>query len=171
MALRAASARAVQLAKALGATVIGACSTQNIEMVRSISAERVIDYTREDFTRTSQRYDVVLDNISNHSLSACRRVIAPRGTYVVVGSSNHGQWLGPLARLLTTPLVSPFVRQRMVVAMARSNPTDLATLGDLMKTGDVTPVIDRTYELHQTADALRYLEQGHARGKVVVRVA
>jgi NADPH:quinone reductase-like Zn-dependent oxidoreductase len=162
---------AVQIAKALGATVIGVCSTRNVELVKSIGAARVIDYTTEDFTKAADRYDVLLDAISNHSLAACRRVLAPRGTYVVVGAASHGQWLGPLARLLTTPLSSPFVSQRMVVAMARSNAGDLAALGDLMKSGGVTPVIDRRYELHETADAIGYVARGHARGKVVVRVA
>jgi len=162
---------AVQIAKAFGATVIGVCSTHNVEMVRSIGADRVIDYTKEDFTRGTVRYDAILDTISNHSLAACRRVLSRRGTYVVVGAASHGQWLGPLARLLTTPLTSSFVSQRMVVAMARSNATDLATLGDLMESGKVTPVIDRRYELRETADAIGYVEQGHARGKVVVRVA
>jgi NADPH:quinone reductase-like Zn-dependent oxidoreductase len=162
---------AVQIAKVLGATVTGVCSTQNVEMVGSIGADRVIDYTKEDFTRTVQRYDVVLDNIGNRSLAACRRVLTPRGTYVVVGSSSRGHWLGPLPRLLTTLLMSPLVSQRMALAMTRSSPGDLAMLGDLMKTGKVTAVIDRRYDLRETADAIRYLEQGHARGKVVVNVA
>jgi len=162
---------AVQMAKVFGATVIGVCSTHNVEMVRSIGAARVIDYTKEDFTQAAQRVDVILDNISNHSLAACRRVLTPRGTYVVVGSSSPGHWLGPLARPLTTLLLSPFVAQRMSVAMTRSSPADLATLGDLMKTGKVTVVIDRRYELRETADAIRYLERGHARGKVIVGIA
>jgi NADPH:quinone reductase-like Zn-dependent oxidoreductase len=162
---------AVQIAKVFGVTVIGVCSTHNVEMVRSIGADRVIDYTKEDFTLAGRRYDVIIDNISNHSLAACRRALAPRGTYVVVGSASHGQWLGPLARLLTTPLMSPFVSQRMVVARARSRAADLATLEELIRTGKVTPVLDRTYELRDTADAIRYVERGHARGKVVVHVA
>src|SRR5262245_47244529 len=162
---------AVQMAKVIGATVIGVCSTHNVEMVRSIGAARVIDYTKEEFTQAAQRVDVILDNISNHSLAACRRVLTPRGTYVVVGSSSPGHWLGPLARPLTTLLLSPFVAQRMSVAMTRSSPADLATLGDLMKTGKVTVVIDRRYELRETADAIRYLERGHARGKVIVGIA
>jgi NADPH:quinone reductase-like Zn-dependent oxidoreductase len=162
---------AVQIAKVFDATVTGVCSTHNIQMVSSIGTDCVIDYTKEDFTQASRRYDVILDNISNHSLAACRRALAPRGTYVVVGSASHGPWLGPLARLLTTPLMSPFVSQRMVVARARSNADDLATLADLMKAGKVTSVIDRCYELRETADAVRYVELGHARGKVVVHVA
>ena len=160
---------AVQIAKMFGATVIGVCSTRNVEMVSSIGADRVIDYTKEDFTRAAQRYDVILDNISNHSLAACRRVLAPRGTYVVVGASSLG--LGPVAHLIATPLLSLLVSQRMTIAMTRRNAADLATLGDLMKTGKVTSVIDRRYQLHETADAIRYAEEGHARGKVVVHVA
>jgi NADPH:quinone reductase-like Zn-dependent oxidoreductase len=162
---------AVQLANVFGATVTGVCSTHNVEMVRSIGAGRVIDYTKEDFTRAAQRYDAILDTVSNHSLAALRRVLAPRGTYVCVGAASHGQWLGPLARLLATRLISPFVRQRMTVAMARSSAGDLATLGDLMKAGRVTPVIERGYELRETADAIRHVDHGHARGKVVIRIS
>ena len=162
---------AVQIAKTFGATVTGVCSTRNVEMVRSIGAEHVIDYTNEDFTLAAQRYDVILDTISNHSLAACRRVLTPQGTYVVVGAATHGHWLGPLARMLTIPLMAPFVRQRMTLAMARTSAADLATLGDLMNAGKLTPVIDRTYELREAAEAVGYVAQGHARGKVVVRVA
>jgi NADPH:quinone reductase-like Zn-dependent oxidoreductase len=162
---------AVQIAKVFGATVVGVCSTRNLEMVSSIGAARVIDYTKEDFTQAADRYDVLLDTISNHSLVACRRVLAPHGAYVIVGAASRGHWLGPLTRLLTTPLMSPFVTQRMVVAMTRSNAGDLATLRALMETGRVIPVIDCRYELHETAEAIRYVEHGHARGKVVVRVA
>jgi len=158
---------AVQLAKTFGATVIGVCSTRNVDLVSSIGADRVIDYTKEDFTRATSRYDVILDIISNHSLAACRRVLAPNGAYVVVGASSP--WA--LTRLVTTPLLSPFVSQRLAVAMARSNATDLATLSALMETGQVTPVVDRRFGLRETADAIRYVEHGHARGKVVVDVA
>jgi NADPH:quinone reductase-like Zn-dependent oxidoreductase len=161
---------AVQIAKAVGADVTGVCSTRNVELVRSIGADRVIDYTKEDFTQAAARYDVILDTISNHSLAACRRVLAPRGTYIAVGAANHGQWLGPLTRLLTTPVMSLFVRQRMVIAMARSNASDLAALGELMNTGKVTAVIDRAYDLRETADAIRHVDGGHARGKVVLTV-
>jgi NADPH:quinone reductase-like Zn-dependent oxidoreductase len=158
---------AVQIAKAFGATVIGVCSTRNVDMVSSIGAERVIDYTKEDFTRTTARYDVILDIISNHSLAACRRVLTPNGAYVVVGASSP--WA--LTRLVTTPLLSPFVSQRLAVTMARSDAADLATLGNLVETGEVTPVIDQRFGLRETADAIRYVEEGHARGKVVLDVA
>lgn len=158
---------AVQIAKTFGATVIGVCSTRNLDMVSSIGADRVIDYTRADFTQSTSRYDVILDIISNHSLAACRRVLAPKGAYVVVGASRP--WA--LTRLVTTPLLSPFVSQRLTVAMARSDAADLATLRDLMEAGHVTPVIDQRFGLRETADAIRYVEQGHARGKVVIDVA
>src|SRR5262249_43367489 len=156
---------AVQIAKTFDATVTAVCSTRNVDMVRSIGADRVIDYTKEDFTRSTQRYDVILDNIGNHSLAAFRRVLAPRGTYVAVGASSQGPWLGPLARLLATPLMSLFVSQRMTIAMARSSAADLAALGDLLASGRITSVVDRRYELRDTADAVAYVEQGHARGK------
>lgn len=158
---------AVQIAKTFGATVIGVCSTRNVDMVSSIGADRVIDYTEADFTQATSRYDVILDTISNHSLAACRRVLVPDGAYVVVGASSP--WA--LTRLVTTPLLSAFVSQRLTVAMARSDAADLATLRDLMETGRVTPVIDQRFGLRETADAIRYVEQGHARGKVVVDVA
>jgi NADPH:quinone reductase-like Zn-dependent oxidoreductase len=158
---------AVQIAKTFGATVIGVCSTRNVDMVRSIGADRVIDYTKENFTRTTARYDAMLDIISNHSLAECRRVLTRKGTYVVVGASSP--WA--LTRLVTTPLLSPFVSQRLAVTMARSDAADLATLGNLMETGEVTPVIDQRFALRETADAIRYVEEGHARGKVVLDVA
>jgi NADPH:quinone reductase-like Zn-dependent oxidoreductase len=160
---------AVQIAKVFGATVTGVCSTRNVEMVRSIGADRVIDYMKEDFTRAADRYDVILDNVSNHPLTACRKVLAARGTYVMVGASSAG--FAAIARILATPALSLFVRQRMTTAMARSNAADLTTLGDLMTTGKVIAVIDRRFELHETADAIKYAEQGHASGKVVVHVA
>jgi len=158
---------AVQIAKTFGATVTGVCSTRNVELIHSIGADRVIDYTKEDFTRATARYDVVLDIISNHSLAACRRALAPKGAYVVVGAASP--WA--FTRLVTTPLLSPFVSQRLTVAMARSNAADLATLSALMENGQVTPVIDQRFALSETADAITYVEHGHARGKVVVDVA
>jgi NADPH:quinone reductase-like Zn-dependent oxidoreductase len=158
---------AVQIAKTFGATVVGVCSTRNVDLVRSIGADRVIDYTKEDFTRGTSCYDAILDIISNHSLAACRRVLAPNGAYVVVGASRP--WA--LTRLVTTPLLSPFVSQRLTVAMARSDAADLATLANLMETGQVKPVIDQRFGLRETANAIRYVGHGHARGKVVLDVA
>ncbi len=160
---------AVQIAKALGAEVTGVCSTRNVDLVRSIGADRVVDYRREDFTKTGRRYDVILDCIGNHSLSACRRALEPKGIYVVIGGSG-GPWVGPLLRLLKTLLVSPFVSQKLVVSMARRNKEDLTFLRDLIAAGKVTPVLDKSYGLREAPEAIRYLEEGHARGKVVVTV-
>ena len=160
---------AVQIAKAMGADVTGVCSTRNVEMVRSIGADRVIDYTREDFTRSASRYDVILDMVGNHALLASRRVLNPNGIYVMVGGPK-GRWVAPLDRAIAAKVLSWFVSQRMGMMLASLNPEDLGALGELMRFGKVKPVIDRTYPLAQTAEALRYLEAGHARGKVVITV-
>jgi NADPH:quinone reductase-like Zn-dependent oxidoreductase len=160
---------AVQIAKSFGANVTGVCSTSNVESVRSIGADRVIDYTREDFTRSAQRYDLILDSIGNHSLSACRRVLSPAGIYIAVGGRD-GRWMGPLARMLKVFLLSPFVSRKMVVCMAKRSKDDLTALCELMQAGKVTPVIDRRYELAETPQAIRYLEEGHARGKIIIEV-
>ena len=161
---------AVQIAKSYGATVTAVCSTKNVELVRSLGADRVIDYTQEDFTRGSQRYDLILDNVATHSLSDFRRVLNPDGAYVMVGSTKPGYWFGWLAKPLQAWLMSPFTSQKFGMILAELNKDDLATLAGLMESGKVTPVIDRTYRLGETAEALRYLEKGHARGKVVVTV-
>ena len=160
---------AVQIAKALGAAVAGVCSTRNVDFVRSIGADEVIDYTREDFTRRGQQYDLVLDAVGNRSLSAYRRVLASTGTLVLVGAPA-GRWIGPLAPLLKARVLSPFVSQRMIWFLAQQTKEDLAVLKELIEAGKVTPVIDRIYPLSETADAIRYLEAGHARGKVVITV-
>ena len=163
---------AVQIARSFGADVTGVCSTKNLEMVRSIGANQVIDYTKEDFTQGGQRYDLILDNVGNRSLLEIRRVLAPQGKYVLIGGGgvDDGRWVGPLFRLVKALLLSPFVSQQMGMMLAEFNPQDLATLGDLMKEGKVTPVIDRRYKLSEVPAALAYLEQGHARGKVVITV-
>jgi len=164
---------AVQIAKSYGADVTGVCSTRNLDMVRSLGADHVIDYTKEDFTKGDQHYDVILDNVANHSLSECRRVLNPDGKYVLIGGGgvNESRWLGPgLTHALKAMLLSKFVSQKMGMMLAELNHNDLAFLADLMQSGKVTPVIDRTYKLSDLADAIRYLEQGHARGKVVVTV-
>jgi NADPH:quinone reductase-like Zn-dependent oxidoreductase len=158
---------AVQIAKSLGADVTGVCSTRNVDMVRSIGADRVIDYTREDFTRREQRYDVILDCVGNHSLLAIRRVLNPKGTYVMVGGPP-GKWIDPLPRAAGALVLSRFVSQDMAVFLAELNKKDLTVLRDLMQAGKLTPVIDRSYRLSEVPAAIRYLEQGHARGKVVV---
>jgi NADPH:quinone reductase-like Zn-dependent oxidoreductase len=160
---------AVQIAKSFGADVTGVCSTRNVEMVRSIGADQVVDYTEEDFARTGERYDVMLDLVGNRPLSDCRRALAPRGTYVVVGVRNLGRWFG-LSRQAKTLLLSPFVRQRMRVFVVRHNREDLAVLKELVEAGEVAPVIDRRYSLSEAPAALRYQGEGRARGKIVISV-
>jgi NADPH:quinone reductase-like Zn-dependent oxidoreductase len=160
---------AVQIAKSFGARVTGVCSTRNVEMVRSIGADQVIDYTREDFTQSGQRYDVMLDLVGSRSLSDCRRALTPRGTYVLVGVLDLGPWFG-LARQIKVLSLSPFVRQRMRVFIVRHNREDLAVLKELVEAGTVTPVIDRRYELSEAPDALRHQGEGHAKGKIVIAV-
>jgi NADPH:quinone reductase-like Zn-dependent oxidoreductase len=163
---------AVQIAKSFGAEVTGVCSTRNVDLVRSIGADRVIDYTREDFTTTGQRYDTILDCVGNHSLSDRRRALTDTGTLVLVGGPDEGRWLGPLAGVLAAVVLSRFVSQNLVMILARlSKEGDLATLRDLMAAGTVTPVIDRRYGLTEVPEAIRYLEEGHARGKVVITIA
>src|SRR5881398_1849608 len=164
---------AVQIAKSMGADVTGVCSTRNLDMVRSLGADHVIDYTKEDFTKGDQRYDVILDNVANHSLSECRRVLNPDGKYVLIGGGgvNEGRWLGPgLTHALNAMFLSKFVSQEMGMMLAELNHDDLAFIADLMQSGKVTPVIDKTYTLGELPQAIEYLEQGHARGKVVVKV-
>jgi NADPH:quinone reductase-like Zn-dependent oxidoreductase len=164
---------AVQIAKSVGADVTGVCSTRNLEMVRSLGADHVIDYTKEDFTKGDQRYDVILDNVANRSLSECRRVLNPDGRYVLIGGggANEGRWLGPgLTQAVKAMVLSKFVSQKMGMMMGELNQKDLTALADLMQSGKVTPVIDRTYKLSELPQAIQYLEQGHARGKVVIAV-
>ena len=164
---------AVQIAKSFGADVTGVCSTRNLDLVRSLGADHVIDYTKEDFTNSEQRYDVILDNVGTQPLSGFRRVLVPKGICVMIGGGgpNDGGFIGPLARPLKAMLMSPFISQKMGMFMAQLTKDDLSILADLMQSGKVTPVIDRTYPLSQIADAIRYLEQGHARGKVVITVS
>jgi NADPH:quinone reductase-like Zn-dependent oxidoreductase len=160
---------AVQIAKASGAEVTGVCSTRNVELVRSIGADRVVDYTREDFTRSAERYDVIIDNVGNHSLSDLRRVLKPDGRYVMVGGPS-GRWIDPFPRVLRMLLLSPFASQEMRFFLAELNQQDLATLRDLLEAGDVVPVIDRRYPLSEIRAAVAYLETGRARGKVIITV-
>ena len=164
---------AVQIAKSLGAEVTGVCSTRNLGLVRSLGADHVIDYTKEDFTKGAPRYDVILDNVGTQPLSGFKSVLRPNGICVMIGGGgpNDGGLIGPMARPLKALLLSPFMSQKMGMMMAELNKKDLNVLGDLMESGKVKPVIDRTYPLSQIADAIRYLEQGHARGKVVITVA
>jgi NADPH:quinone reductase-like Zn-dependent oxidoreductase len=160
---------AVQIAKSFGANVTGVCSARNLDTVRSLGADQVIDYTREDFTQTGQRYDVMLDLVGTRSLSDCRRALTARGTYVVVGVKDMGRWLG-LGRQVKALLLSPFVRQRMRVFVVRHNRQDLAVLKELVEAGKIAPVIDSRFALSDVPDALRYQGEGHARGKIVIAV-
>jgi NADPH:quinone reductase-like Zn-dependent oxidoreductase len=165
---------AVQIAKSLGAEVTGVCSTRNLDLVRSIGADHVIDYTKEDFTKSDQRYDVIFDNVQNHTFSERRHVLTPNGICVLAGLGGAGwhedSWKH-LVRSLTTPLMSKVTSQKFSFYIAQLNHQDLDVLGDLMQSGKVTPVIDRTYKsLGEVKDALAYLEEGHARGKVVITV-
>jgi NADPH:quinone reductase-like Zn-dependent oxidoreductase len=161
---------AVQLAKVFGADVTGVCSTRNLDMVRSIGAHHVIDYTQEDFTTSGQQYDLIFDAAGNHSLSDCRRALTPEATLVLVGGPNKGRWVGPLTGVLKAVVVSRFVSQKLRPFLAHSSKADLFVLRELLEAGKVAPVIDRTYPLSDVPEAIRYLEEGHARGKVVIRM-
>jgi NADPH:quinone reductase-like Zn-dependent oxidoreductase len=165
---------AVQIAKSLGAEVTGVCSTRNLDLVRSIGADHVIDYTKEDFTKSDQRYDVLFDNVQNHSFSERRRALTPNGICLNVGLGGagwHEDTALHLVRSFTTPLMSKFTSQKFKFFIAQLNHNDLAYLADLMQSGRMKPVIDRTYKsLSEVPQALAYLEEGHARGKVVVTV-
>jgi NADPH:quinone reductase-like Zn-dependent oxidoreductase len=155
---------AVQIAKALGAEVTGVCSTRNVDMVRSIGADHVVDYTQEDFTKSGQRYDLILDNVGNHSFSDYRRVLTPQGIF----QPNTGH--AGLGYVLKALVLSLFVRQQGRPFVAIPNHEDLVVLKELVESGKVTPVIDKTYPLSETPEAFRYLDEGHARGKVIVIV-
>lgn len=163
---------AVQLAKWFDAHVTGVCSTKNVEMVRSIGADHVIDYTKEDLTRGEQRYDLIFDLVGNHSLSAFRRAMSAKGTCVMAGGGgpNDGRWITPFTGPIEALLLSPFVSQKFVLLVASINRDDLMVLKELIETKKVKPVIGRTYPLSDVPAAIRYLEQGHAQGKVVIRV-
>ncbi|WP_435364639.1 NAD(P)-dependent alcohol dehydrogenase [Haloarchaeobius sp. DYHT-AS-18] len=160
---------AVQLAKSFGAEVTGVCSTRNVELVRSLGTDHVVDYTKTDFTTGEQRYDLVFDLAGNHSLSALRRVLTDEGTLVLCSGAG-GRLLGPLGTLAWATVVGRFSRQRLRGFLATVNTGDLETLAELLADGTVTPTIDRTYPLAETPEAIRYLETGHARGKVVITV-
>jgi NADPH:quinone reductase-like Zn-dependent oxidoreductase len=159
---------AVQIAKWFGADVTGVCSTRNVDMVRSIGADRVIDYTQEDFTKSGQRYDLILDCVGNHSLSACRRILNPKGIHIAVGGPSGPWMIGPLASAITAAVLSRFASQKLVMVLMRRSKEDLTIMHELMKTGKVTPVIDKHYRLSEVPDAIGYMEEGHARGKIVI---
>lgn len=161
---------AVQVARSLGAQVTGVCSARNVDMVRSIGADEVIDYTQDDFTKMGQRYDLFFDCIGNHSLLACLRVLNTKGICVMAGEMSGRGILSLIARLISALALSKLMTKKLVVFLARPNKEDLNTIRELMATGKVKPVIDRRYTLSEVPDAIRYLEQKHARGKVVINL-
>jgi len=161
---------AVQIAKALGAEVTGVCSTGKLDLVRSIGADHVVDYTREDFAGRAERYDLVLDIGGNNSLSRLRRALTPRGTLVMIGGEDGGRWTGGMGRQIRALLLSPLVGQRLTVFVAKETHADLVVLAGLIDAGQVTPVVDRVYPLHRLAEAIRRLDAGEARGKFAITV-
>jgi NADPH:quinone reductase-like Zn-dependent oxidoreductase len=158
---------AVQIGKSFGAEVTGVCSTRNVELVRSIGADHVFDYTKDDYTKSGQQYDLIIDMVSNHTLSENRSVLMPEGKLVIIGGSS-GDWLGPMMRPIGAAMLSPFVDQEMGMMLARLYSDDLTFLAELMQAGAVTPVIDRSYRLDEVPAAIRYSEEGHARGKIII---
>ena len=158
---------AVQIAKSFGAEVTGVCSTRNLEMVRSIGADHVIDYKKENYTESGKRYDLIIDMVGNHGLLANRKALEPDGILVLVGGAT-GNWLAPLMGPIKALVLSPFVDQEIGLILAQLRQDDLAILSDLMQAGKVMPVIDRRYRLSEVPAAIRYSEKGHARGKIVI---
>jgi NADPH:quinone reductase-like Zn-dependent oxidoreductase len=161
----------VQLAKAFGAVVTGVCSTSKAELVRAIGADEIIDYTREDFTDGTRRFDLILDTAGRRPLSQLRLALTPQGTLVIVGGEGGDRWLGGFQRQIFAPLSSLFTEQKLLGLMPKERQQDLLTLKDLIEAGKLTPVIGRTFPLSEAPQAIRYLEQGHARGKVVLTVS
>ncbi len=161
---------AVQIAKSMGAEVTGVCSTTNVDMVRGLGADHVIDYKTDDFTKSEQRYDLILDMVGNRGLLECRRVLKENGRYVMIGGPA-GRWIAPLDSVIKASILSLFVSQKMGFMMSQPTHDDLLVLHDLMQNGKLTPVIDRTYKLAEVPEAIRYSETGRARGKVVINIA
>jgi NADPH:quinone reductase-like Zn-dependent oxidoreductase len=161
---------AVQIAKSYGAQVTGVCSTTKVDLVRSIGADDIIDYTRQDFTDGAGHFDVIVDTAGNRSLSRLRRALTPKGILVIVGGEGGGRWLGGFDRGFRASMLSPFVSQRLTMLISTEGQADLLTLKELVEAGRVTPVIDRTYPLSEAPEAIRYLVEEHPRGKVVVTV-
>ena len=159
---------AVQIAKSFGADVTGVCSTRNVDMVRSLGADQVVDYTQEDFTRSDRRYDLLLDVAGSRSWSACRRVLNPRATLVLVGGPKSNRVIGPLSHIIEVRLASLRASQKVTFFIAKLTNEDLVALQELLEAGTVTPVVERSYALSEAADALRYLGKGHAQGKLVI---
>jgi NADPH:quinone reductase-like Zn-dependent oxidoreductase len=162
---------AVQIARSFDAEVSGVCSTRNVEMVRSLCADHVIDYTQEeDFIQSGQKYDLIFQLAGTRSPSECRRALTSRGTLVLSSGESDGRWIGPVDRIIKALVLSPFVSQKMASFTVKPNKEDLQFLKQLIEAGTLTPVIDRTYPLSEVPEAIRYLEEGHARGKVVITV-
>jgi NADPH:quinone reductase-like Zn-dependent oxidoreductase len=162
---------AVQIAKTFGADVTGVCSTRNLDLVRSLGADQVIDYTNQDFTRLGQRYDLILDNVANHSFSDLRQALTPQGMLLPnAGGHTTGRWIGPIGRVFRASVMSMFMSQQGRPFLALMNKEDRAALKELVEAGKVTPVIDRTYPLSETSAAFAYLGEGHVRGKVVITI-
>jgi len=161
---------AVQMAKAFGAHVTGVCSTRNVELVKSIGADHVTDYTNDDFTRGSEEFDLIFQLAGTASASACRRALSPNGRLVLSSGDSKGRIIGPVDRVIKAALLSPFVSQSLLTLSVRRSDKDLRFIGELVEAGKVSPVIDKTYQLSETAEAIRYLETGRARGKVVIAV-
>jgi NADPH:quinone reductase-like Zn-dependent oxidoreductase len=161
---------AVQIAKSFDTEVTGVCSTRNVEMVRTLGADHVIDYTKEDFAQSGRRYDLIFQLAGTRSPSECRRALTPKGTLVLSSGESDGRWIGPIGRIIKALVLSPFVSQKMVSFTVKPNKEDLLFLRQLIEGGKLAPVIDRTYPLAEVPEAIRYLEEGHARGKVVISV-
>jgi NADPH:quinone reductase-like Zn-dependent oxidoreductase len=161
---------AVQIAKSFGTEVSGVCSTRNVETVRSLGADHVIDYTKEDFARSGRRYDLIFQLAGTRSPSECRRALVPKGSLVQISGDSDGHWIGPVDRIIKALVLSPFVSQKMASFTVKPNKEDLRFLKQLIKAGKLTPVIDKSYALAEVPEAIRYLENGHARGKVVITV-
>lgn len=159
---------AVQIGKAFGAEVTGACSTRNVDMVRSLGADVVIDYTKEDFTRSGRRYDLILDNVATHSLTECRRALTPKGTLVSNSGSSGGRWIDGAGRVIKAKALSSLVGQTLRTFVTKWNSRDLMILKELIESGKIMPAIDRTFPLREAREAIAYVEAGHARGKVVI---
>ena len=162
---------AVQIAKALGARITGIGSTTQLDLIRSIGAEDVIDYTSEDFTKVGRRWDVIIETAGGHPVSELRKALTPRGTLVIVGGEGGGKWVGKAGRMVWAPALSPFVSQKLTTLSVKHNGVDLVVLKDLIEAGKVMPVIGKTYELREVPQAIRDLEQRRTRGKSIVRVS
>ena len=160
---------AVQIAKSMGAEVTGVCSARNADMVRSLGADRVIDYTSEDYTESGEHYDLIVDMVGNHSLSQNRKVMTPEGIFIIIGGGK-GDWIGPFVNPFKAMLYSPFVGQQLGMMISEMRKDDLGVLADMLASGEIVPVIDRRYPLREVAAAIRYSEEGHARGKIVINL-